>query len=60
MRAIIQFCFLFAGPIGLVLLTGFVVTRWLGISLRRGCDPGEPPELRVLPGGRSDDPGAEP
>ena len=53
-----QFFVLFAGPIGLVLLTGFVVTRWLSISLsRRRPGPGERPELRVVEGGRQDDPG---
>lgn len=53
MRALAQFFVLFAGPIGLVLLTGYVVLRWLGISVRKPKPgPGEKPELRVVKGGR--------
>lgn len=59
-RALAQFFVLFAGPIGLVLLTGYVVLRWLGVSLRRSRpEPAERPELRVLEGGRRDGPREE-
>lgn len=53
MRALAQFFVLFAGPIGLVLLTGYVVLRWLGINLRKPKPgAGEKPELHVVKGGR--------
>lgn len=49
MRAIFQFFVLFAGPLGLMALTGLVISRWVWQSRRRR----EPrtPDLQVLPGG---------
>jgi hypothetical protein len=49
----IQFFVLFAGPIGLLALTGFVVSRWVLQSRRRErCAP----QLHVVAGGAKDDP----
>jgi len=46
-QAIAQFCVLFAGPIGLVLLLGFLILRWARQSRRR-----EPlaPRFEMIPG----------
>lgn len=53
MRGMIQFFVLFAGPIGLIALTGFVVSRWVLQSRRRERSA---PQLHVIAGGAKDDP----
>jgi hypothetical protein len=57
--AILQFFVLFAGPIGVMLLLGFLVTRWGLRSLRRAPAA---PHLEVIPGAaeRADGTSGEP